>query len=292
MGELGLGSVQFGVDYGATRSEPRPAPTEVGEILHRAAGAGIRVVDTAPSYGDAESLLGTLRPAHARFRWVTKTAGPADAAAPLLESVETSRARLGTRSLYGVLDHFPEALAGSAGERRIQQLEALRARGWAQKVGVSVYRAEQIEAVAGGSFPDLVQVPLNALDQRLLEDGTLANLARRGVEVHARSVFLQGLLLVEPERIPEPLAGLRAPVARFRRVARERGLEPAEAALGFALGLDTVDVVLCGVQRLAELDALLAAAARAAAVEPRWFAGVGCADAELLDPSQWPALVP
>ena len=81
MGELGLGSVQFGVDYGATRSEPRPAPTEVGEILHRAAGAGIRVVDTAPSYGDAESLLGTLRPAHARFRWVTKTAGPADAAA-------------------------------------------------------------------------------------------------------------------------------------------------------------------------------------------------------------------
>ena len=111
-------------------------------------------------------------------------------------------------------------------------------------------------------------------------------------EIHARSVFLQGLLLVEPERIPEPLAGLRAPVARFRRVARERGLEPAEAALGFALGLDTVDVVLCGVQRLAELDALLAAAARAAAVEPRWFAGVGCADAELLDPSQWPALVP
>ncbi len=290
MGELGLGSVQFGVDYGATRRAPRPDPEAVAAILRRAASAGIRVIDTAPSYGDAEGLLGRLRPPHAELRWVTKTAGPAGDGAPLLEGVDAARRRLGVPALYGLLDHFPDALTGREGARRIQHLEDLRTRGWVHKVGVSVYRGEQIEAVAGGSFPELVQVPINALDQRLLRDGCLAALAARGVEVHARSVFLQGLLLVAPDEIPDPLAGLRDPVAAFHRVARERGLEPVEAALGFALGLDAVDVVLCGVQSVAELEALLAAAERAASVEPAWFAGVACADPELLDPRQWPPL--
>ena len=131
MGELGLGTVQFGQAYGATRSGPPPTPADVQAILARAAGAGVRVVDTAPSYGDAEKKLGRLRPAHARFDWVTKTAVPADAGGSLLESVAASRERLGVASLYGLLDHFPDSLAGPEGPRRIQHLEDLRARGWA-----------------------------------------------------------------------------------------------------------------------------------------------------------------
>ena len=154
----------------------------------------------------------------------------------------------------------------------------------------SVYRADQVEAVAGGSFPQLVQVPINALDTRLLEDGTLRSLSERGVEVHARSVFLQGLLLCEPESIPQALGGLRAPVAAFQRLAASRGLSPLEAALGFALRLAEVDVVVCGVQSLAQLDALLAAAKRSAHLDPAWFAELRCEDTELLNPSTWPAL--
>ena len=114
MGELGLGSVQFGQAYGVTRVEPRPARAAVAKILARAASHGIRVVDTAPSYGDAETRLGALRPAHASFAWVTKTATPADHDASLLDSVAASRKRLGT-PLYGLLDDFPDALCGPSG---------------------------------------------------------------------------------------------------------------------------------------------------------------------------------
>ena len=102
--------------------------------------------------------------------------------------------------------------------------------------------------------------------------------------------FLQGLLLCNPDEIPDALRGLRDPVASFQRVAAQHGLRPLEAALGFALRLPEIAVVLCGVQNLSELDALLAAAQRSQAVDPAWFSGLRCADVELLDPSAWPAL--
>ena len=144
--------------------------------------------------------------------------------------------------------------------------------------------------MAGGSFPELVQLPINVLDQRLLTDGTIRALAARGVEIHARSIFLQGLLLIPPDAIPAPLGGLRDPVANFQKLAAARRLSPLEAALGFVLRIPEIRVGLCGVQALGEFDALLAAAKRSADLDPRWFADARCDEPELLDPSAWPAL--
>lgn len=283
--KLGLGSVQLGVDYGATHRGGRPDRGACEKILERAAAAGLRLVDTAPSYGEAESRLGALRPASWQPRFVSKTAHAANDPRPLLESVTASCERLGVGRLYGLLDHIPDALRGTDGARRIGELSALRERGLVEKVGLSVYRAEQIDAVSVGDFPQLVQVPVSVLDQRLLKSGDLERLRGLGVEVHARSLLLQGLLVVEPEGVPERLAALREPIGHFRRVAREHDLEPLEAALGFVLASPDVDVAVCGVQSVDQLEALIAAAATP--VDPDWFRELAVDDPALVDPSRW-----
>ena len=127
--------------------------------------------------------------------------------------------------------------------------------------------------------PEIVQVPVNIADQRLIRDGTLARLHGEGVEVHARSVFLQGLLLADPERMPPALRPIEA-------YARAAGVSRLALTLGFVAQIPEVEVVLVGVAGLDELEAIVAAAR--VALGRRDLSGLAVSDEMLLDPSRWP----
>ena len=115
---------------------------------------------------------------------------------------------------------------------------------------------------------------------------SLAGLKRAGVEIHARSVFLQGLLLMTPERLPANLASARSQLEKFRAHADKMGLTPLQAALGFALGVPELDCVVVGVNSAAQLAEILVAVPRS--VDVQWLAQFALGDPELLDPSRWP----
>jgi aryl-alcohol dehydrogenase-like predicted oxidoreductase len=130
-----------------------------------------------------------------------------------------------------------------------------------------------------------MQLPFSLLDQRLLRDGTLARLAALGVEVHARSLFLQGLLLMAPEALPAHLKGAAPHLTDLRARLAAAGTTPLAAALGFALSRPEIAVALVGVTGLDEFDAILAATAQPLPALD-WQA---CAltDERLLTPSLW-----
>lgn len=273
--KLGLGTVQFGQAYGVSNQRGQVSEDEVAAILARAAQAGVRVLDTAANYGEAEAVL--ARQDIARFRTVTKTISAKNG----VEAV-VARARQSARSLKAdtLLVH---AAADLQNEALWPALQRLKAEGLFRKIGISVYVADDPAALATRFKPDTMQLPFSLLDQRLLRDGTLAMLKTLGVEIHARSVFLQGLLFLE--QLPEKLRSAEAALADIKEEIRRAGSTPLAAALGFVLSRPEIDVALVGVTRLAELDEILAAAAQP--LPALDWAAQALDDETVLTPSRW-----
>lgn len=292
--KLGLGTAQLGMDYGLTNRVGKPSHAAALALLRRAFDRGIDLVDTAAAYGNAESMVGEAIRAGCGFRVVTKIAALPDGAEPraaLRAALRTASERLATASLHGVLLHRSRDALGARGTALIAALREAREEGLAQRIGVSVYRAEDIDEVLRQFTPDIVQLPLNALDQRLLNSRHLERLRDLGVEVHARSVFLQGALLSPQAELPPFLQPLRPALDRFRALAGRHSLSSAEAALAFVLQTPDVAAMVIGVTSVAELDQL-ADAYRAAQQAPRLDFSEVAHDvrSQLLDPDRWPKM--
>jgi aryl-alcohol dehydrogenase-like predicted oxidoreductase len=289
---IGLGTVQFGTDYGVSNREGRPSEAEVAAILARAAEIGVGYVDTAASYPDAEMLTGRHLPSGHRLRIITKlppveheviTARHAEQA---LAAIAASLERLRSPQVYGVLIHHARDLAKPGSEYLIEALREARARGWASAVGVSVYDADDLAIVESRFTPDIVQLPFNALDRRLALSGWLTRLQESGAEIHARSLFLQGLLLMEPAALSGFFAPMGETLARLRAHWAANKLTPLAACLGCAMHNADIDVAIVGVNRVHELNEI--AAAISALGEADEFRPPITVDPLYLDPRRWP----
>ena len=285
---LGLGTVQFGQPYGVSNTRGMPAPAEVREILAAARGDGCTVLDTAVAYGEAERVLGEV--GVREWQVVSKLSlgdlRPGEDLARGLDRVlADSLARLRLPALYGLLVHRPADLAGAQADALVAWLHDARRRGYARKVGVSVYRAEQLEDLRG-FVPELVQLPCSVFDQRASRGGHLAALRARGTEIHLRSIFLQGLLLMAPEDVPSTLPQAVEPVRRLRDWCGREGLTPLQAALAYAKGLGDAAVAVVGVTSLEEWREL-GQAFHAADPARHDFSPLAVDDERLLNPGQW-----
>jgi aryl-alcohol dehydrogenase-like predicted oxidoreductase len=292
--ELGLGTAQLGLPYGVSNHTGQPSEDEAAAILASALNSGIRTIDTAPAYGDSEELLGRLLPAGHAVRIVTKTSPlpggevSEDDCDAVRRSAERSLERLRRDRLDALLVHHGSDLALPGGERLAGTLAELRDSGLVQRLGASVYDRAELDAARERLPLDLVQLPLSAFDQRFLRDGTLEELRREGVEVHVRSAFLQGLLLMDPGQLPAHLAAAEQPLRRFHEERLRAGLGPIEAALGFVDGAPGVGVALVGTNSVAELEQCVTAL-RGRPAPSMDYAPLALDDPDLIDPRRWPA---
>ena len=276
---LGLGTVQFGQAYGVSNTAGQVRLDEVRAMLARAAGEGVAVLDTAANYGQAEEVLAQCDTR--AFRIVSKTVSVKNGVAGVI-----ARARQSVQSLGRVdvlLVHAVADLLGPDGDALWRALRRLKEQGAVGAIGISAYVADDPAALAERFRPDAIQLPFSLLDQRLLQDGSLARLKDLGVEVHARSLFLQGLLFMET--MPEKLRDAAPLVKRVRLQIAAAHATPLAAALGFVLSRPEVDIAVVGATSRHELEETLASA-RAPLPALDWPA---CAldDARILTPSLW-----
>jgi aryl-alcohol dehydrogenase-like predicted oxidoreductase len=276
--KLGLGTVQFGQAYGVSNRSGQVPKEEAGAILERAAKAGVRLLDTAANYGEAESLLASLNTS--AFRIVTKTINLTHG----LDRV-IARARQSAQSLKAdtLLVHAANDLTGKDGKALWNALRQLKSEGIFRRIGISAYVADDPAALTEQFHPDVMQLPFSLLDQRLLMDGTLARLQALGVEVHARSLFLQGLLFME--ELPVKLRRAAPHVAHLRKSLKDASLTPLAAALGFVLAQGEIAFGLVGVTSGKELEEIIAAAGQP--LPPLDWASFALKDELVLTPSLW-----
>lgn len=285
---LGLGTVQWGIPYGVANHSGMTPEAEVRRILSGAQEFGVDLLDTAAGYGQAEAVLG--RQDLAPFRVVTKTptfkcpAIDGEQVRALMDSLHRSLETLRVPRVYGLLVHHVDDLLVPGGKRLVAALQALKDQGLVEKIGVSIYRDDQLAGVLDRFLPDVVQLPLNVLDQRLIINGRLAQLKGLGVEIHVRSAFLQGLLLMDLAAIPSYFSPLRPLLQAWHARAQGQGMSPVQAALAFVRDLPWVDVVLVGVDSSAQF----AQCAADFAVPGRFdAAGLECDDPALVNPAEW-----
>jgi aryl-alcohol dehydrogenase-like predicted oxidoreductase len=275
MNKLGLGTVQFGQAYGVSNTRGQVPSLEAAAILKRAAEAGIGLLDTAANYGAAESVLAALNTTP--FRIVTKTIGLKNGLDTVLARARQSAQKLKADTL---LVHAANDLADGS---LWPALQRLKADGIFRKIGISVYVADDPATIAARFKPDVMQLPFSLLDQRLLADGTLARLDEMGVEIHARSLFLQGLLMME--NVPEKLQAAALPLKAIKTKLAEADMTPLAAALGFVLSRPEIATGVVGVTSVRELDEIVAAANQP--VPALDWGSLALQDERVLTPSLW-----
>lgn len=290
--KLGLGTVQFGLDYGIANYAGHTPIAEVKEIIRIAEQNGIRVLDTAAGYGTSEESLGYALPEVHQFKIVTKT--PSFNAAITREHCDLLKStfykslkKMNCQRLYGLLMHNANDLSQINGGYLLEQLLFFKNSGLVEKIGVSVYTAEQIDKVLDIFIPDLIQLPLNVFDQRLIHSGHLKQLKSRGVEIHVRSVFLQGLLLMGLEKIPPFFNSIRTHIQAYQQFLKEAGISAVSAAIMFAEAQKEVDCVLVGVDNHTQLQEILAGHS----ISPKHITNINkfaVANEFYLNPSNWP----
>lgn len=277
--KIGLGTAQIGLDYGVSNATGSVSRAEAASIVRLAREAGIRTVDTAAAYGDAEAKLGEL--GLSGFEVVSKLHGvePDLIGAALAGSLE--RLRIGR--LYGLLLHRSADLQGATGAALWKALERLKADGRIEKIGISVYGPSELDSLPQRVRPDLVQLPFSLVDRRMEKSGWLERLKDGGVEVHARSVLLQGLLLMHSQSRPTRFAKWNDLWNEYETWLEQSGLTGLDACLGFALANPLIDRVIVGTQSAEQLAQLLSVQPLKTLV-PDAFAND---DEELVNPAHW-----
>jgi aryl-alcohol dehydrogenase-like predicted oxidoreductase len=289
--ELGIGTVQFGSNYGVSNLAGQTPISEVGRILQAAAKRRTRYLDTAPLYGGSEQALGETLSENHRFRIVTKTSkcsnetiSPAyveEMAGVFAQSL----AKLRQPAIYGLMLHDALDLLKPGGERIYEQLLQWKSENRVSKIGVSVYSGEDIERILSRFRIDIIQVPINVIDQRLILDGSLIRLKQAGVEIHCRSVFLQGLLLMPLETVPEYFRPILPVLENYHKTLKAHGISLLHGAFAFIRSLKEIDAVICGVNDLHQLNELWEAFAKSSYEFD--FSEFSVGDKKFINPSNW-----
>lgn len=288
-GKLGLGSAQWGMDYGVSNSTGRTHDAEIGRILRAARESGVDLIDTAALYGGAEQALG--KQSLDGFKIVTKTPRfeksqvTADDARQLVETFRRSLDFLRVDSVSGLMVHHADDLLVPGSDYLIEALSMLRNRGAAERIGVSIYNSLKLEQLCDRLQPDIIQLPLNVIDQRLLKDGSLEFLHRKGIEIHVRSAFLQGLLLMPISQVPDYFTPWRDVLQTWQEACVCQGVTKLQAALNFLVNLDLVDYVVIGVESLIQFEQILSSLDQTANAFDS--SGLASIDVGLVNPVNW-----
>jgi len=250
--KLILGTVQFGLEYGINNSTGKVSEEAVFDILSAAHEAGVRTIDTATGYGNAEEILGRYVAGHkdTSFRIITKL----DHGALQLgiASIRQSLERLNLGCIHILLFHSMDAYRQAEASGLLQTIRNEQGR-YFEKLGVSVYTNEELCQLIHDERIEVVQAPFNLLDNEHQRGPIMRELAANGKTIHARSVFLQGLFFKDSAALPVPLEALARYLRRIDTICTSTGIEKGMLALRYALSRDYIDGVLFGVDTLAQL---------------------------------------
>lgn len=284
--KIALGTVQFGMQYGIANKIGYIQDSELIDILQLAINKGIDTLDTAINYGDSEYRLGFFGVNNLKV--VSKLPevpiSVVDVREWTRDQVKASIKRLNISKLHGLLLHRPNQLTEQRGEEVYRALLNLKEEGLVGKIGISIYDPIELAHITSNFVIDLVQLPLNILDRRMQNSGWIEKLSVMGIEVHVRSIFLQGLLLMERTKRPHEFSRWNYIWDEWDNWLFETGQKPLEACLRYATSIPGVDKVVVGVDSVQHLEEVLSISNNHLLVLPNFPEQL---DPMLINPSKW-----
>ena len=283
---LALGTVQFGLPYGIANQSGQVSLESAKAIIDLARSSGIDTIDTASEYGESEASLGNI--ALDQFKVITKLpvmpGYVEDVGLWVRDQMQASLQRLNVTSVYGLLLHRSQQLLGPKGKDLYRALVQLKAEGVVQKIGVSVYSPLELDSLMNIGPMDLVQAPFNLMDQRLKTSGWLQKMHDAGVEVHTRSAFLQGLLLMPGAAVPEKFRHWLPLFNTWHSWLLDNNTSAAQTCIEFVQANPQVNKVVIGVESIQQLKQLIHASKES---PNNAWPNINCSDESLINPSNW-----
>lgn len=254
--QLTLGTVQLGMDYGISNESGKPSREKAYEILRKAAEGGVTSLDTSSDYGESETVIGdyvgTLS-VNSPFSVITKFSVDATAEEEVAveqcvrSSVEHSLECLGLNQLDLLLVHNEKDVI-RCGKILPKVLNTLKKEGLIRHAGASVNTDAAIRQIAETDVYEAVQLPFNMLDTGKLKRGSIQSLVKSNKLLFIRSVFLQGLFFMDPEKLPGGvLQHAKEPLQKLRQLAEQEGMSVAELAVSFVRDTEGVTSLVLGV---------------------------------------------
>lgn len=289
--KIALGAAQFGFKYGISNITGPTSKLEIKKILGLAVDNGIDLIDTAMSYGNSEIQLGLSDVS--KFKIVTKvpilSPETIDISKWVREMVSLSIERLKIDQLHAVLIHNSNDLISSKGSILFQTLREMKKEGLINKVGISIYDPSEIDIVNNYKNLDLIQAPLNLMDRRLKSSGWLAKLHQAGIEIHVRSVFLQGFLLLKQNQLPLKFKKWQKNWDKWHSELKKKKVSAISACLSYPLSLPEVDKVIVGVNSFSQLKEILNISKKLSTNSDDWSFMISN-DQMLINPTNWKEL--
>jgi aryl-alcohol dehydrogenase-like predicted oxidoreductase len=288
---IAIGAAQFGgFPYGVSNDgSTKVSYAEISNILTYAKSVGVNTIDTAITYGVSETRLGNFdvsdndvitklpeipRNCHDISSWVEK-------------NLEDSLVRLKLPKVYGLLVWNINDLSGSRGLELWTAMQSLKKKKLVHKIGYSIYEPKDLDIFYDSFFPDIVQTPFNILDRRLDSSGWLTRLFDAKVEIHIRSIFLQGLLLMNKTNRPFKFDRWLSLFEKYEHWLQDNNLTAMEASISFALIDPRITKVIIGVDSLYQLKEIIGSLKIKI---KRFPEDLSERDSDLLNPARWSRL--
>jgi aryl-alcohol dehydrogenase-like predicted oxidoreductase len=251
MTKLALGTAQFGLKYGINNSRGKIPISETFEILNKAVETNIDVIDTASAYGASEKILGEyINKLNSKKTIKIISKFPNTSKKKIQEAVNKSLEILHINKFYGYLLH--DFSLFKKDKTIWQKLESLKKDNKINKIGFSLYYPEEIEYLLKKDISfDIIQVPYNIFDQRFEKYFDI--LKKKHVEIHVRSVFLQGLFFKSIQSLDEYFKGIANKLKYLNKLSQEQNVSISAICLNFALVNKSIDKVIIGVDSLENL---------------------------------------
>lgn len=282
MNKLALGTVQFGMKYGINNFSGVPNDKEVSNILDFAYKNGIQTLDTAISYGNSQERLGQLL--KDSFQIISKFSGVCNYT-DLDNELTKSLFLLKTNNICGFMFHYANDLIENP--KLWNFLEKLKRSEKIKKIGFSIYNKNELNDILNlGLIPDLVQLPYSVLDRRL--ENSLIKLKNLGVEIHVRSVFLQGLYFKKTNNLPKKLLPLKPYLEKLNNICIENNISISELALNFVKQNKNIDKIVIGSDSVSQLKENISVMSHD--LEPdliKSIKEINVIEKELLNPVNW-----
>jgi aryl-alcohol dehydrogenase-like predicted oxidoreductase len=282
--KLALGTAQFGLNYGIANFKGQVKLSEIGRILNYGYGQGLNTIDTAIAYGDSETQLGKV--GISGWKVISKLPPLPDQCPNIKkwvsQSVEASLERLKIPNLYGLLLHKPIELTEDRGVELYEALTEIESSSMVKQIGISVYATDELSLMDGFNRLSIVQVPFNLIDRRF--ENFFEKLKKAGSQIHVRSAFLQGLLLMGREKRPNKFKRWNSIWDKYEDFLKQSRLSSLDACLNYVLSFKEVDNVIVGIDSIEQLKQICEVAGERNVVYPD---SLNNQDAELINPALW-----
>ena len=245
MNKVVIGTAQFGLNYGINNKIGRISQKKVNEIIKFCIKNKIYIFDTSQNYGDSETKIGNffIKKKFKKLKIITKISSNN------YKSLDTSVKKL-RQVPYAVLFHnFKDYLKKSFRRKIFKECSKLGIK----KIGVSVYHDDDINKVINSNNINIIQLPLNLIDRHFLENKTLDKLKRKKIEIHIRSIFIQGLLFMNKKKIKKDFPDLEKNLEIIDLIANQNKISINELCFRWAYSIKKVDKIVIGIDNLNQL---------------------------------------